>query len=111
MPFCQFYQKLSDWLDWPCPVKVPILKEVTSEKCNSAELNTFSTVSMYKDDVKVFNSTVLHFSEVYFFQNWYFSAALQNHPQNFFLFYILVLGYLFRYEIIKPLSEEAPGGH
>ena len=23
----------------------------------------------------VFNSTELHFSEVYFFQNWYFSAA------------------------------------
>ena len=24
-------------------IKVPILKEVTSEKCNSVELNTFST--------------------------------------------------------------------
>ena len=24
--------------------------------------------------VKVFNSTELHFSEIYFFQNWYFSV-------------------------------------
>ena len=61
---------------------VPILKEFTSEKCNSFELNTFSTylssllgVTLKSEDkyvAKVFNSTELHFSEVYFFQNWYF---------------------------------------
>ena len=61
--------------------KVPILKEVTSEKCNSVELNTFTTylssllgvIAEYnsnhsqKEDKyveKVFNSTEYHFSEV-----------------------------------------------
>jgi hypothetical protein len=53
--------------------KVPILKEVTSEKCNSVELNTFSTyfvtiaITPKSEDKyveKVFNSTELHFSEV-----------------------------------------------
>ena len=61
--------------------KVPILKEVTSEKCNSVELNTFSTYlsslwawlllysaimpkSEDKYVVKVFNWSEVHLSEM-----------------------------------------------
>ena len=49
--------------------KVPILKEVTSEKCNSVELNTFSTYLS-----SLLSEIAEYLSEVYFFQNWYFSS-------------------------------------
>jgi hypothetical protein len=38
----------------------------------------YSAITPKSEDkyvVKVFNSTELHFSEVYFFQNWYFSPT------------------------------------
>ena len=55
--------------------KVPILKEVTSEKCNSVELNTFSTylssllgviaiVFNPRMEVPLNSTEVVHFSEV-----------------------------------------------
>ena len=64
-----------------CITKVPILKEFTSEKCNSVELNTFTTylssllgvIDEYNSNhaqkwgkyvEKVFNLTEFHFSEV-----------------------------------------------
>ena len=37
------------------------------------------------------------------------SAALQNGSQDFFLFYILIYIYIFKYESINLLSEVAPG--
>ena len=84
------------------PTKVPILKEVNFGKMQLCRvehlLNTFSTYLSSKLDStlcnqnigegesniddkyicwksvhQVFNSTELHFSEVYFLQNWYFS--------------------------------------
>ena len=58
--------------------KVPIWKEVTSEKCNSWLL-LYSAITPKSEDkyiVKMFNLTGLHFSEFYFFQNWYFSVSL-----------------------------------
>ena len=96
-------QEIPQWLfDLPDNVpKVPILKEVTSEKCNSVELNTFPTylssilgvIAEYnsnhakkwgqicwKSVQQVFNSTELYFSEVYFFQNWYFSNHSKARP-------------------------------
>ena len=74
--------------------KVPILKEVTSEKWNSGGLNTFGHICLHfwawlllysaitpksedKYVVKVFNPPEFHFSEVTFFQNWYFREILK----------------------------------
>ena len=47
-----------------------------------AWLLLYSTITP-KYVVKVFNSTELHFSEVYFFQNWYFSVKPQNGSKSF----------------------------
>ena len=53
-------------------IKVWILKEVTSEKCNSDQLNTFFLIYVFsrsaliwkKSEAKVFNWSELHLSEV-----------------------------------------------
>ena len=45
----------------------------------------YSAITPKSEDkyvVKVFNSTELHFSEVYFFQNWYFIKVSVKHKQN-----------------------------
>ena len=56
-------------------LKYQFWKNVTSEKWNSVGLNTFTTY--LSSLLGVFNPREFQFSEVTFFQNWYFSSALQ----------------------------------
>ena len=56
-------------------LKYQFWKNVTSEKWNSGTLNTFGHfLSSFLGVIapKVLNVPEFHFSEVYFFQNWYF---------------------------------------
>ena len=60
-------------------------KSFQKDRPTSDQLNNFTTylssllglVAEYNSNhaIKVFNSTELHFSEIYFFQNWYFSIS------------------------------------
>ena len=55
---------------------VPILNEVTSEKCNSVELNTFTTyLSSLLGVIAEYNSSD-------FFQNWYFNTMYVMYASN-----------------------------